>query len=135
MQVKKYMVPLNDLVRLRPGDTVERAAERMYHYDVGSVIIGQDEILGIVTTGDMMKVIASHKSAGLSKTMEHIMSTDLITIDKDKPTNVAIQMMEASDIHHLLVTDENDEIVGLISSYDLVREKSLDIKAHPWIRK
>lgn len=135
MTVSNFMVSRDDIITLRRGDTIQRAIEKMATHNVNSVVIQEGtQVVGIVTSQDIFKKIASRKSAGLSKTMESIMSMDLIAIDSEEPKNNAIKQMEENEIHHLLVTDGNNNYVGIISSFDLVQERALDLRAHPWTR-
>jgi len=135
MEIHKFMVPKDKLVTLRPEDTVQRAIEKMAHHNVSSVLVAEEDVIkGIVTSHDIMKIVSSRKSAGLSKSVEQIMSKKLISIRGTRSTKEAIQEMKKAEVHHLLVKDEHDVYVGIISSFDLIHETALDIHAHPWIR-
>ena len=68
-------------------------------------------------------------------TINKIMSTNLITIDESETLNQAIQKMEESRTHHLIITLERGNVIGIISSYDIVRERSFEIKAYSRTRR
>ncbi|MHA2504745.1 MAG: CBS domain-containing protein [Candidatus Kariarchaeaceae archaeon] len=81
-----------------------------------------------------MQVLSSNGCEALEFQIGSLMSTDLVTINRHAPLNAAIERMADIGTHHLLVGDQ-DEFVGLISSLDIVREKALDSRSFPWIRK
>ncbi|OLS25276.1 MAG: Inosine-5'-monophosphate dehydrogenase [Candidatus Heimdallarchaeota archaeon LC_2] len=133
MQVKDAMVHWDNLVIASPSDTVNNAMEKMVKHNVGSVIVTQvkNKAIGILTTQDIMVEILKSGSVGLETTLNKIISTNLITIDESELLNQAIQKMEESRTHHLIVTVDRGKVIGILSSYDIVRERSLEIKAHP----
>ena len=107
----------------------------MAEHSVNSIIVTKDEkVAGIVTTTNILQVLASNGCEALDFQVGSLMSTDLVTVDTHAPLNTAIERMADIGTHHLLVSDR-DEFVGLISSLDIVREKALDSRSFPWIRK
>lgn len=137
MQVRDAMIHRDNLVTLSPSDTVKTAMQKMVKHNVGSVIVTQinNKAIGIVTTTDIMVEFLKSETSGFETTLNKIMSTNLIIIDEFDPLNKAIEQLQESNIHHLLVTTDGGNLVGIISSFDIVRERSLDIKAYPWTRK
>lgn len=51
------------------------------------------------------------------------MSTNLVTVNYNDDLREAYAKMQASGIRHLLVTDDNNEIIGIISDRDFQRAK------------
>ena len=137
MQVRDAMIHRDSLITVAPSDTVQIAMEKMVKHNVGSVIVTQikDKAIGIVTSQDIMVEFIRSGSTGFETTLNKIMSINLITIDEFEPLNQAIQMLQESNTHHLLVTTSGGNLAGILSSFDIVRERSLDIKAYPKIRK
>ncbi|MCE7734339.1 MAG: CBS domain-containing protein, partial [Candidatus Heimdallarchaeota archaeon] len=52
-----------------------------------------------------------------------------ITIDESESLNEAIHKMEESRTHHLIVTIDRGNVIGILSSFDIVRERSKEIKS------
>ena len=48
------------------------------------------------------------------------MTRDVITVPQSDPVHAAAGMMRSSNVHHLVVTHE-DEIVGILSTFDLLK--------------
>lgn len=98
--------------------TVQDLRKLMSKHDIGAVPItdeGSDaEILGIVTDSDLRNV----KDSTLP--VMSVMSTKLCYINSNDSTAAAANMMLKNGIHHLLVK-EYDELVGILSSADLLK--------------
>ena len=137
MQVKDAMVQRDNLVTASPSATIKDAMEKMIEHNVGSVIITQtkDKAIGIVTTQDIMNEFLRSGASGFETKLNKIMSTNLITVDQFDPLNLGIKKLQESCTHHLVVTTNKGKLQGILSSFDIVRERSLDIKAYPWTRK
>lgn len=50
-----------------------------------------------------------------------------VTIGPDEPISHAINEMKVSSVHMLLVTNENDQMIGIIDTEDLMGEKPIKI--------
>jgi CBS domain-containing protein len=98
--------------------TVQDLRKLMSKHDIGAVPItdeGPDaEILGIVTDSDLRNV----KDSTLP--VMNVMSTKLCYVNKNDSTATAANLMLKNGIHHLLVR-EYDEVVGILSSADLLK--------------
>lgn len=131
MQVRDAMVNVESLVTASPSDTVEYAMRKMIERSVGSVVVTQikDKAIGVVTTQDIMAEFLRSGGSAFDTTLNKIMSVNLITIDELEPLNQAIQKLQEASTHHLLVTSDGGYLAGILSSFDIVRERSRDIKA------
>jgi CBS domain-containing protein len=54
---------------------------------------------------------------------KEIMSTPLITIKGSSSTSTAAEMMIKNDVRHLLVIDDRNKPIGIITPLDLTRNK------------
>ena len=55
-------------------------------------------------------------------TLEDAMSTDLITVKQDEPLRVAADHMSSGDVHSVLVVDDAGDLVGIVTSTDLIQQ-------------
>jgi CBS domain-containing protein len=126
--------PLRQLVTAEvlwaePSSTVGEIAERMHRAGAGSILVrpgaessGHGEGPGIVTDRDLRgRVLA--RGLGPETPAGEIASRPLHTLDADQPIFAAHLRMLEERIHHLAITDE-EEIVGVVSSTDLLRHQS-----------
>lgn len=61
--------------------------------------------------------------------------TKAITVKKNTPISVAGLEMKACSVHMLLVTDEDDTVLGLITSADLLGEKPVQAAQEKFISR
>lgn len=107
-----------------PSATVGEIAERMHRAGAGSILVrpGNGEGNGIVTDRDLRgRVLA--RGLGPETLAGEIASRPLHTLDADQPIFAAHLRMLEERIHHLAITDA-EEIVGVVSSTDLLRHQS-----------
>jgi CBS domain-containing protein len=108
-----------DLKTVTSDTLVEEAAELMLENAVGSVIVVDDgELAGILTRTDFVAIVAGQEPKDQTPVSEY-MTTDVLTAKAgDSIRNVADRMVEAS-IHHMPVVDEEEGLIGIITTSDL----------------
>jgi predicted transcriptional regulator len=96
------------------GASVAEAAKIMNQNSVGSVLIlAGDKPTGIVTQRDIInRVVARGKNPSETK-VSTIMSTPLITINKDETLEEALDVMEKNKIRRIVILDENNRLFGI----------------------
>lgn len=96
--------------------TVSHVRELMSKHGINAlpVVDGEGQPLGMVTSSDLV--------AELSPTsrVSSIMSRKVVTVPAYAEPRVAARTMRNQHIHHLVVTHEK-KIVGILSSFDLLR--------------
>lgn len=60
----------------------------------------------------------------LLKSVKDIMSSEIITVDVNAQLNEFKPYFSRRNIHHLIVTDKNDDMVGIISSLDVAKSSN-----------
>jgi len=109
------------LISVNPTTTAFQIAKMMEQGGIGAILVKENETLvGIVTDRDFATKIAAN-NLPFDTAVEKIMSSPLITINHNEPISVAAEMMSSKKIRKLAVS-ENDKIVGLITSTDLVNQ-------------
>ncbi len=63
----------------------------------------------------------------LQKSVKDIMSTEIISVDENTLIEEFKPYFSRRNIHHILVTDKNDELSGIISSQDVARSSNLGV--------
>ena len=106
------------------SETIQEAARKMKKSKVGCVIVIKDsKPVGIVTERDFVTKVAA-EGRPLFTEISEIMSTPLITIDPEETVWEASEKMKEKQIHKLPV-EENDQIVGVITTTDIVKISSV----------
>jgi len=109
------------LISVNPTTTSLQIAKMMEQGGIGAVLVKENKhLVGIVTDRDFATKIAAN-NLPLDTPVEKIMSSPLITINHDQSISAAAEIMTSKKIRKLAVSD-NGEIVGLITSTDLVNQ-------------
>lgn len=83
------------------------------------VITEKGTILGIVTDGDIRRVMETQEENFFNLSAKDIMGENPKQIHKDEKLVVASEIMGEHKINSLLVVDDNKNLVGIVQMYDL----------------
>jgi CBS domain-containing protein len=104
-----------------PTATVYACIDRMVERDVGSIVVMEGEtIAGIFTERDYMSSIALKGRSSENTEVQEVMTSDVATVDPEKPLEECLQIMTELRCRHLPVV-QGDELVGLVSIGDCVK--------------
>ena len=106
----------SEAVRFTYDQTVGAVKRLMVSHNISCVPVANanDEAIGMVTSTDLI----DHQSETTAIT--EIMSTKVYTVPLYSDPSLAARIMRNHHIHHVVVTHEK-RIVGIISSFDLLR--------------
>jgi len=109
------------LITVNTSTTVLQIAKMMQQGGIGAIIVKENgNPVGIVTDRDFATKIAAN-NLPFDTPAKKIMSSPLITINHNEPISAAAERMTSKKIRKLAVT-ENGNIVGIITSTDLVTQ-------------
>jgi CBS domain-containing protein len=116
------------VLTVRPHDSVEHVKGLLATRGIGAVPVAgpEGEVVGIVSARDLLE-------ANGSSPVSSVMTNPVITVTAYSEISQAARAMRSSRIHHLVVTHEK-RIVGILSSFDLlklVEERRYEPKARP----
>ncbi len=96
---------------------IKTVAEKIITQNMNHIIITDREnhLKGIVTSFDVTKAIAENKT-----NLKEIITTKVIITTDNEPLEVAGRKMKLNDISALPVIDENNKVVGIITSEELM---------------
>ena len=109
-----------DLSFIDEDSSIQEAARVMYARRIGSLLVRKEaDFSGIVTETDVVHAVAEHPAeVGLLK-VKGLMSSPIITLDRNMSPHYARDLMADRKIRHLGVTVDG-KIVGVISVRDLL---------------
>jgi acyl dehydratase/CBS domain-containing protein len=113
---------------IAPGATAAEAAARCVEEAVGSLVVEDDEPVGVVTTTDFVRLVG----AGVDPTtrpVREFMSAPLHTVGPDATVTDAVAEMFAADVSRLVVL-EDGALVGIVSSEDVLRHVPQALHRH-----
>ncbi|PSP51659.1 histidine kinase [Halobacteriales archaeon QH_3_68_24] len=108
-----------DLQTVGPDTLVEDAAERMQTHGIGSLVVVDDgQLMGILTTTDFVDIVARSKPKA-ETTVERYMTTDVVTTHAQASIREASDAMIEHGFHHLPVVDDEEGVIGMVTTTDL----------------
>lgn len=105
--------------------TVKEAAVIMSKYDIGCLVVvdNNKKVVGIITERDILEKVNARDKTSSKIRIEEIMTPKVITIDANALLDDAVYLMIKHKIKKLPVI-ENNELVGIITSTDIVANSS-----------
>ncbi|MFC2160330.1 SIS domain-containing protein [Acidobacteriota bacterium] len=85
------------------------------------VVDSNNKLKGIITDGDLRRLIQKHREAFFSKDAENCMTSNPATINKNGLATQALNIMEKLKITSLVITNDSGEAEGIIHLHDLWR--------------
>ncbi|MFD2567761.1 KpsF/GutQ family sugar-phosphate isomerase [Pseudotenacibaculum haliotis] len=86
-----------------------------------TAVVKDEQLVGIITDGDIRRML--NKSTEISKfTAQDIMSTNPKTISTNAMAVQALDTLENNNITQILVTDEDQQYIGVVHLHDLLKE-------------
>lgn len=116
-KVKDYMVSTNLPIVSLDMKVSETIIEISKTKQGIAVAIDNEEIMGVVTDGDVRRAMQNHQDMFFSLTVKDIMSTSPKTILSSASITEAESIMKKYNIHSLVVTNENHKLVGIIDTF------------------
>lgn len=132
MKVKDIMS--TDLACLKSDDSVEKAAQLMKQYDVGSIpICNNNQVIGIVTDRDIaVRSVAESQDLKQQKVSD-IMTSDPAVGSPEMNVHDAAKLMSDKQIRRLPIVD-NNSLVGIVALGDISLEPTLQDNAEETLK-
>lgn len=113
-----------DVVKVRPTDTVALAVGRLAEYRIGAVVVEDQWMkpVGIFSERDFVNAVARQGAAVLAFTVQHLMSSPIISCLSLARIDEVLARMTVAKIRHLPVI-EDGELKGIVSIGDLVKHR------------
>ena len=117
-QIRDRMV--SDVVTVEPGTNVVDAAKRMIQEEKGPLpVVEGDRVVGMVTDRDVIARVVAEGRDPSSCNVDEIATRELVTARPDQDVDEARRLMAEHQLDRVLVTEEGDRLVGIISEADI----------------
>ena len=108
---------------VRRDTNMQEVVATMNKFDISSVIVVEEKRpVGIVTHKDIISKLVQARIPPDAVTAREVMTTPVVTINEEASIEEAAGLMAKKHIKKLVVTRNSNEIAGIITSSDLVRE-------------
>lgn len=120
------------LIKCRPGDTLETAAKLLHTYKIGAMpVCGENlRIVGILSERDLVRAFATQGSDLRRMFVRDVMSQQVVSCNPEEPMQAAQDVMRRNRFRHLPVV-ANGQVLGMLSIRDTLatrlQESELEI--------
>jgi len=110
-----------ELITVEPDDSLAMVLEafktkKIHHLPV----IKNDELAGLITTSDLMWLNKSFDDYSNMKVGD-VMTRKLATLEPNAKIGTAAEIFLENWFHALPIVDENNKLVGIVTSFDVLR--------------
>jgi CBS domain-containing protein len=107
---------------ISPETTLKEAANKMSDLNTGSLPVGsEDELTGFITDRDIVVEAVSEGKDPENTTIDEIMKDEVISCYEDDTLEDACDKMQENKVLRLVVLDENEKCVGIITHGQLAK--------------
>ncbi|MGC4103488.1 CBS domain-containing protein [Ferruginibacter sp.] len=118
----------SNVVTISPDITVLDALKQMAEKNIGSIVVIENgQYIGVLTERDYARKVILKGKSSTNTFVKEIMSTGLPRITPDNSVDTCMQIMSENNIRYLPVF-ENDQLCGIISINDVIKETILTQK-------
>jgi arabinose-5-phosphate isomerase len=123
LKIKALMHKGRQVPSVGPDTTMTEVLEEISGKKLGMTCVHDKNkrLLGIITDGDLRRMLQKHGNALLKKSAKECMTPHPVTIDKEDLATKALNIMEERKITSLVVTNTDGGVEGLIHLHDLWR--------------
>ncbi|MDR0981947.1 MAG: KpsF/GutQ family sugar-phosphate isomerase [Culturomica sp.] len=109
--------------KVNPDDSIKKIIIEISKGRFGAVVVTDqnNEILGIITDGDLRRMLEKHDNINTLKAKDIMSVAPKTTFEDELAYNVYLQMKKNS-ITQLIITDENNKYKGIVHIHDILRE-------------
>jgi len=116
-----------DVATIAHDETAFHAAKIMHDSHIGSVLVMRDgKIAGIFTERDLMNRIVAEQRDAATTEVGAVMTERITCCTPDTTLDTCRAAMTNNRIRHLPVLNENGDLVGIISSGDILARELKD---------
>ena len=117
-----------EVITATADETIKTVCKLMYENDIGSIVIVKRTVddankpVGIITERDIVRQIGLSELFVVQAPIRQMMSTPLVTTGPNNPIRDAIEIMQLKKIRRLVVIDDREKMVGIITIKDALKE-------------
>ena len=114
------------LVTIPSRTTLLEAAKMMVEKNIGLLVVcdskEKTKLVGVISERDIIKSIATGEN--LTTSVEEVSTRQVITVKANAEVAEAAKAMNRHRIRHVVVVDDQDRLLGVVSMRDLVGERA-----------
>jgi CBS domain-containing protein len=113
----------HDVVCARDDLQIDALIELMLGRRIGCIpVVDADGVpVGMVTKQDLIELLTARTQATYPRTADDVMMPLAFTLDEHATVAHAAAMMTSEGMHHVPIVAESGCVIGIVSSFDIVR--------------
>jgi predicted transcriptional regulator len=114
------------VVTAKEKTSIREIAGKMKRHNIDAVVIvnKQNEPIGIITEGDIVRRLVSSKRNLWFVKAKHVMSRPVLTIARTIRLEDAAKRMAEKKVKKLCVVDDNNKVDGMLTTEDITKNAS-----------
>lgn len=120
----------DSVVTAPPTMRISEAAQMLSEKRIGTVLVSSDggkTAEGILSERDIVRQLGQSGAGCLTQTVAELMTTKLVTCERDDDAEGVLQKMTKGRFRHMPVVAEGGVLVGLISLGDVVKARLMEL--------
>ena len=114
-----------------PSDSIQTCAKQMVDCNCGVLPVIDNpqnkKLIGVVTDRDIVtRVIATGMDCAKATAQNAMTSAKLWMVKPNDSVDKVIEAMEQGQVRRIAVVDDNQQLVGIVSTADIVKEVELE---------
>jgi CBS domain-containing protein len=125
MKTLKQLIESKDkqLASISPDQTVLRALEIMAEYDVGALLVLDGKRLaGVFSERDYARKVVLRGKSSLHTKVSEVMTGKVFYVTQSSTIEECMAIMTEKHVRHLPVLDGEQNVIGVVSIGDVVKE-------------
>jgi CBS domain-containing protein len=114
------------MITITADDTILAAAKLIAENNIGLLVVMQarpeEQLVGVISERDIIKVIASGRP--VATPVAEVCTKNVVTVRANSDVAEAAKAMNKHGIRHVVVVDDTQRPVGVVSMRDLVGERA-----------
>jgi CBS domain-containing protein len=121
-----------DVTTIAPDRTLHDVLSLLEQRGIGALVVSRDgdDVAGVISERDVVRVLARSGAAALDQTVESVMTRDVATCDRSATADEIMARMTQSRFRHVPVLVDG-RLAGIISIGDVVKSRmdELEVRA------
>ena len=123
-----------DIISVNPDDTILVVREKIDKNHIHHIpVVDGNKVVGMISLNDLHKMEhqftmfknpeaeASNQQLFSTMLAKEIMTTPIIKVKESEPVRLAVDLFLQNKFHALPVVNDNDELVGMVTTFDIIR--------------
>ena len=110
-------------VTIYPDASIRQAVDLMLENNINNIPVTKNSVIGVVTIKDIVRYVSEQS---FDTKVSDLMSKDIISVHRHHTINHVMDEMERNDVNKVIVIDDAEEGVGIISTTNLALSTMTD---------